>query len=379
MSRAARLHRETFGRTPAFELFAPGRVNLIGEHIDYSGGPVLPMAIELGIALACSPREDGRVEIVAGNLGDARDGFAVDEALSPVGDWRDLPRGVASAFRQAEGVLPGLSIAVAGDLPRGAGLSSSAAFGVGLARALADAAGTALPPMALARMAQAAEGAFLGTDCGIMDPLAIAAGSGGHALLIDCREQTVAPIAWPQEWAVLVVDSGVRRELKGSGYNALPARAKKAAERRDLPDLGSLGESDLADAERALAPELAAMARHTVREAARVRMAVESIARRDLAALGELLRASHASLRDECGVSLPPIDALVGLQNSFLGDEGGARLTGGGFGGCAVAILQAERVDALTEHLHAAYRTPGGAPPWTYRASPSPGIRMVAR
>jgi galactokinase len=301
---------------------APGRVNLIGDHTDYNEGFVLPLAIDLETVVRTRPI-DGELRI---------------ESATP--GWEPYARAVA----QVLGVTVGLEGSISSTVPVGAGLSSSAALEVALALALCDAAGVELPPLELALACQQAELVATGVPCGIMDQLASVAGVEGHALLIDCRSLAVRPIPLPPELAVVVVHSGVARELSGSEYAERRASCEAVAARLGLRALRDATPEQVADEPRA---------RHVVSENARVLAAADALAARDVEALGPLLSASHASLRDDFEVSTPELDALVtGLEAA---GALGARLTGAGFGGCAVALARASDADAIVEAAAARY------------------------
>ena len=248
---------------------------------------------------------------------------------------------------------------MAGSIPRGSGLWSSASFCVAVGRALAAAKGAAVPsPRELALAAQAAEHRWAGVNCGIMDQMAIAAGEPGQALLLDCRDLTSRQVPMPADWAVMIVQSGLQRELVDGHYNQRRRDCEAAA--------AALGVASLRDATQEqvesgnLDPVVHRRARHVVREIARTVAAVAAIERGDLVALGELLRASHASLRDDFEVSVAPVDALVDCLNAAIGPAGGARMTGCGFGGAVVALVERARLEQVNAAVHAGYSTPDG-------------------
>ena len=353
---------ELFGQEPSGVTFAPGRVNLMGEHVDYSDGLVLPMPITAGTAVAWGAGEDAGVEAVALDLDRARDRFELGAAQPHApADWRSYVRGMASCLAARGHRLGGARLAICGDIPRGAGLSSSASLCVAVGRALVTASGrAALPPRELALAAQAAEHHWAGVHCGIMDQMAVAAGAPGHAVLLDCRDLTTRSIALPADWAVLIVQSGVVRGLVDGHYNARRADCEVAARALGVTALRDVDAAQIATA--ALDPVVRRRALHVAHEIARTRAAVAAIAARDLTALGVLMRASHASLRDQFEVSVPPVDALVEVLNMAIGADGGARMTGGGFGGAVVAVLADCDVPRVLSALDAGYSAPGGGP-----------------
>lgn len=351
-----------FGREPDGIAFAPGRVNLIGEHVDYNAGLVLPMPISTGTAVAWGRASGAEVSAVALDFAHGRDRFVPGRA-EPVepADWRAYLRGIGAEMARRGVAGGGLNLAIAGSNPRGAGLSSSASLCVALGRAMAAAEGRDLRARELALAAQAAEHDWAGVACGIMDQMAIAAGLPGHALLLDCRDLAVRQIPMPDDWAVLIVQSGVTRGLVEGHYNARQADCKAATSALGLPSLREAGLEQVLAAR--LEPTIRNRARHVVEEIARVEAAVAAIAERDLTALGALLRASHASLRDLFEVSVPQVDALADALNTAIGTEGGARMTGGGFGGAVVAVLPAARVAEVSAAITARFSLPGGAAP----------------
>jgi galactokinase len=348
-------YRDAFGSEPAGVVFAPGRVNLIGEHVDYNDGLVLPMPLTVGTAVAWGEGSGAALEVAALDFGAALDRFVPGEATPhDPADWRSYVRGMAAADGS------GAQLAIAGTIPRGSGLSSSASLCVAVGRALALAQGGADPaPRDVALAAQRAEHEWAGVRCGIMDQMAVAAGEAGHALLLDCRTLVTRQVPLPADWAVMVIQSGVVRGLVDGHYNARRADCEAAAQ--------ALGVASLRDADAAmlskagLGPLIARRAQHVVEEIARVSAAVQAIEARDMAALGPLLRASHVSLRDLFEVSAPPVDRLVEVLNRAIGASGGARMTGGGFGGAVVAVLPLAEVARVRAAVEQNYQPPGGA------------------
>ena len=339
--------------TAAFR--APGRVNLIGEHTDYNQGFVLPLAIDLECVVRAKPAD--RIRVRSRDVADD-----VELAADGTGDAEGWGRYVAAVARElAELGRPdaGMDAEVASTVPRGSGLSSSAALEVSVALALCDAAGFELPATELALACSRAERAATGVPTGIMDQLASLAGRAGHALLIDCRTLEVEPVALAEGLAVLVVHSGVSRELAGSAYADRRAACEAAAARLGVPALRDATPEQVADDPRA---------RHVVSENARVLAAIEALRDGDTAALGRVLSESHASLRDDFEVSVPALDALT----SALEDAGadGARLTGAGFGGAVVAVCTTAGAERVLEVAATRYERETGIRPrrWIVRA-----------
>lgn len=348
-----------FGRAPDGVVFVPGRVNLIGEHVDYNDGLVLPMPISTGTAIAWARGSGEDVTAIALDLGAAPDQFdPADVAPLRDVDWRAYVRGMASSDVWGGARRGGVQMAIAGSIPRGSGLSSSASLCVAVGRALAAAWDIAIGDTVLALAAQTVEHRWAGVYCGVMDQMAVAAGQPGAALLLDCASFDHSTVALPADWAVMIVQSGVRRELASGAYNARRVACEAAAAALGV---ASLRQADAAMVERADLPlTVARRARHVVQEIARVGEAAEAIAAGDIARMGALMRASHASLRDLFEVSHPDVDRLAEVLDEAIGSEGGARMTGGGFGGAVVAILAADRADEAAAHVARNYRPPVG-------------------
>jgi galactokinase len=355
-------YMRTHGEAPEGVAFVPGRVNLIGEHVDYNQGLVLPMPISAGTAVAWGRGAGMAIDAVALDLGEARDSFEPGKAVvHHPADWRSYLRGTASALA-AEGIgADGVHLAIAGSIPRGSGLSSSASVCVAIGRALAAAGGFEARAETLARAAQSAEHHWAGVNCGIMDQMAVAAGETGCALLLDCADLAHRNVPLPPQWAVMIVQSGVRRGLVDGHYNRRREDCEEAARALGLPSLRAATVADLESGN--LDPVASRRARHVVEEIARVQQAAQAIERNDIVSFGELMRASHASLRDQFEVSEANVDRLVDLLGHAIGSEGGARMTGGGFGGAVVAVLLSSEVDRVRSLIEREYAPPGGASP----------------
>ena len=308
---------------------APGRVNLIGEHTDYNDGFVLPAAIDRFTTVDVQRRDDRVVEVDAADLGE-RDTFTLD-AIERTGSWRDYVRGVVGLLSLERGA----ELRVESDVPRGAGLSSSAALEVAVGRALSN-----LPGDRLAQLAQRAENEFVGVQCGIMDQFTVALARAGHALLLDCRDLSYRHIPIPDGVAILVCDSHVERRLAASGYNDRRRACEEAAQ--------LLGGAALRDATleqvATLPEELRRRARHVVTENARTLAAADALEAGDLETVGELMLESHVSMRDDYEIVPAELDELAARVRAINGCYG-SRLTGGGFGGCTVALLAAGAVE----------------------------------
>ena len=347
---------ERFAALPAAIVRAPGRVNLIGEHTDYNDGFVLPMAIDRAVWIALRPRPDRQIHLHSLDF-DQSITFSLD-ALEVHEGWVGYVQGVAWALQDAGFELRGWEGVMAGDVPIGAGLSSSAATELVTARAFAYASDLPWNPIQMALLAQKAENQWVGVHCGIMDQLISAAGVADHALFIDTRDLSTEAVPMPAEARIVVLYSDAPRSLAGSAYNQRRAECEDAVRRLRsvLPGITALRDvsPEQLEAHRDLLPStIYRRARHVVTENARVLASMDAMRSRDLRRLGELMLASHVSLRDDYEVSSRELDLLVALAM----DAGalGARLTGAGFGGCAIALCRAEDAGAIAQTVIKAY------------------------
>ncbi|HYY57322.1 MAG TPA: galactokinase [Pyrinomonadaceae bacterium] len=339
---------------------APGRVNLIGEHTDYNDGFVLPMAIDRETVVAARPRDDRRLRVYSLNLGELKE-FDLDEPGVPQrGIWLDYVEGVARVLESHGALLGGADLAVLSDVPVGAGLSSSAALELSTALALVSLSGAKVERVALALAGQEAEHTFVGTKCGIMDQLVAALGRRGQALLIDCRSLEVEAIPMNMgDVAVAVCDSRVKHELSSSEYNKRRAECERGVEllREMLPGIRALRDVGVAEFElyeTQLPEPIRRRCRHVVTENARTVRAAEALRSGRLEEMGRLMTRSHLSLRDDYEVSCRELDALVDIASGVEGVLG-ARMTGGGFGGCTVNLVRRDALEKFREVVSREY------------------------
>ena len=382
--RVARAFAERVGGAPALVARAPGRVNLIGDHTDYNGGFVLPMAIDRATCIAARARADRRVVVHSLDFAEPRE-FLLDDVASAeqVAGARERGgveyfRGVAWSLAEAGHAIDrGWAGVCAGDVPIGAGLSSSASLELAAARVFA--AVNALPWNAsdMATVAQRAENHWVGVNCGIMDQLIAAAGVAGHALLIDCRSLETRAVPLPDEAAVVVLDTATRRALVGSAYNERRAQCEAAAAHFGTATLREVSRARFDAEAHALDTLTRRRARHVVSESERTVAAAAALARGDLACIGRLMNESHASLRDDYEVSRAELDAIVALAQAHPACIG-ARMTGAGFGGCAVALVQREEVGDFVDVVSRQYRTSTGLEPSLYVCAASEGASVEA-
>jgi galactokinase len=373
--------RATFDRDCSVLARAPGRVNIIGEHTDYNDGFVLPAAIERETRIAAAPRDDGVVRLVALDLGrettfalvDSDGQAGVSAASSPEERWSNYVRGVAAGLLAAGYPIRGMDAMMSGDVPIGSGLSSSAAVEMVSIQAFAGIGEFVVAPSQAARIGQKAEQVFVGMNCGLMDQLASALGQPDHVLLIDCRDLSAEPVPVPSGVAILIADTSVRRQLAVSAYNVRRAQCEAAARALGVPALRD-ATLEMLDAV-ALEAVVANRARHVIAENGRVLETVVALRGGDLPKVGELMNASHASLRDLYEVSSTELDTMVALLRQQPGCYG-ARLTGAGFGGCAVALMDAGAVDAAIPVVAAAYRERTGLTPALYPTRAAAGASV---
>jgi galactokinase len=366
---------EVFGREPDGRWSAPGRVNLIGEHVDYAGGLCLPFALDRRTVVEVAARPDDRLRLRSLAVPDqAWEGRIGDVGPGVPGGWPGYAAGVPWALRAAGHAVPGLDVLVTETVPLGAGLSSSAALGCAVAVAVDDLAGLGLAGSdqgrrVLAAAAQRAENEVVGAPTGGIDQVAALFSTPGRAVLLDCRDDTVRLLALPLPGLVLlVVDTRVRHTLADGQYARRRADVERAAALLGVPTLREAGTADLDR----LPAELLPRARHVLTETARVAAAVALLERdRDPRELGPLLDASHASLAGDFAVSCAELDLAVTAARAA--GAHGARMIGGGFGGSAIALVDADRAGAVTAAVEAAFAAAGLAPPRVFPAVPSAG------
>ncbi|MFD7661674.1 galactokinase [Streptomyces sp. NPDC059788] len=398
--------REVYGAAPAGVWAAPGRVNLIGEHTDYNDGFVMPLALPHTTLAAASPRTDGVLRVHSGDGGSSGDGQTVElrlDALRPApdGGWAAYPAGVVWAMREAGLPVGGADLHYDSTVPVGAGLSSSAALEVVTALALDDLYGLGLTRQRLAQLAQRAENAFVGVPCGIMDQTAAACCTDGHALFLDTRDLTQRQVPFDlagEGLRLLVVDTRVKHELGDGAYAQRRAMCERGARALGVHALRDVQYAHLPEALRRLAasedgqeggplgpeggspgpgsgPDVRAVVRHVVTENRRVEDVIARLDAGDTRAIGPLLTAGHASLRDDFRVSCPELDLAV--EAAGAAGALGARMTGGGFGGSAVVLVEEPAADTVAARITEAFAAAGHAAPRIFPAVPSAGARRL--
>jgi galactokinase len=358
IAEARRVFTERFGRAPTVFVRAPGRVNLIGEHLDYNDGPVLPLAIEPQIVFAAAPNPSDRIRLWSSAFGEGCE-ISLAQPLArgePV--WSNYVRGVLAGWRLAGRTLSGFDAVIVADLPAGGGLSSSAALEVGLATLLEALNGVPLEPAEKALLCQRAEHEFAGLPCGFMDQFACVFGREGHLLLLDCRTRETALIPWQaDDLEFLIIDTQVKHDLATSAYAERRRSCEAAACRLRVPSLRDWPASRLQEAQSRLDALTFRRVRHVVTEIERTFAAASAIRAAHWPELGRLMLASHTSLRDDYEVSCAELDEVVRLATAS-GETGGVigcRMTGGGFGGSAIALVRRAELAEVQERLQSGY------------------------
>lgn len=384
--RVARHASEAFlawtGAEATHAAWAPGRVNLIGEHTDYNGGFVLPFAIDLGIAIVARPREDETVRLRSTQSETEDAVFSVDRRLergAPA--WSNYVRGVIAGLLEAGFPLRGFDAVIDANLPAGGGLSSSAALEAATATLCEGLCGITLDPEEKALLCQKAEHEFAGTPCGIMDQFAVIFGRKGNLLLVDCQSRERLQVEMRgADAALVVVNTMVKHALVDGGYKSRRDDCYEAAGLLGVAQLRDVTPADVAAAQAILPERLFRRARHVTTENERTLSAVYALQKGEWRVLGGLMYASHASLKDDFEVSCRELDQVVEIARGIGPDGGvhGCRMTGGGFGGCCIALVAAERAAAIGEAISAQYRAASGIEPVVFVTTPSDGASLLS-
>jgi galactokinase len=382
IERLSPLFRAKIGRTDApLIAVAPGRVNLIGEHTDYNDGWVLPTAIDRRVGLAFAPRDDRMLRVHSVVFDETRE-LSIDDLAPPGGsEWFSYPAGVAWAMISSGIEVSGADIVVDGDVPLGSGLSSSSALVMAAALALCELSGVPWSPVEMALLGHRVESDWVGIKGGVMDQFTAAMARKGHALLLDCRSLSHRPVRIPEEVRVVVMDTGAPRTLAGSAYNERSASCRAAVEILEDadPTISALRDVglDLLEANRNLLDETTyRRARHVVEENARPPAMADALAEGDLAEAGRLMDESHFSLRDLYEVSSVELDLFTELAREHPACHG-ARLTGAGFGGCAIALVSAESAEDFMEATNSRYQSKVELPSSVFACRPAGGARLL--
>ncbi len=366
---------DTFGYQSTHLIQAPGRVNLIGEHTDYNDGFVLPCAIDYQTVIACARRDDRTVRVIAADYDNQQDSFSLDAQITPLDApmWANYVRGVVKHLQQRDAGFGGVDMVISGNVPQGAGLSSSASLEVAVGTVFRELYALSLDGAAIALNGQEAENQFVGCNCGIMDQLISALGQPDHAMLLDCRTLGTRAVSLPENVAVVIINSNFRRNLVGSEYNTRRQQCETGARFFNKPALRDVTLAEFEAAVHQLDPLVAKRVRHVITENARTLEAADVLGRGDLTRMGELMAESHASMRDDFEITVPPIDQLVEIVKAELGTAGGVRMTGGGFGGCIVALMPEDRVEQVKAAVAEKYQAQTGIKETFYVCKASAG------
>ncbi|MBP6081616.1 galactokinase [Providencia sp.] len=368
-----------FGYQADIYVQAPGRVNLIGEHTDYNDGFVLPCAINYQTMTAATKRNDRIVRVVAADYHNDYDEFNLDQEITflPEKMWANYIRGVVKFLLQRGFIFGGCDIAVSGNVPQGAGLSSSASLEVVIGQTIKALYQLDISQQDIALNGQQAENQFVGCNCGIMDQLISASGDAGHALLIDCRSLTVFPIPIPNDLVVMIINSNKKRGLVDSEYNTRRQQCEVAAKQFAVKALRDVTFEQFIEKQNQLDPLVAKRAKHVITENERTLTAAKALTENNLLLLSQLMEQSHASMRDDFEITVAEIDTLVDIVKSVLGSEGGVRMTGGGFGGCVVALMKQQLVQPVIAAVEQQYQVMTGLKADIYVCQPSEGASVV--
>ncbi len=361
-----------YGATGVFH--GPGRVNLIGDHTDYNDGFVLPAAINFGTDIAASLRKDNKIRVVALDCNGESAEFDLDQiSFDEEKMWVNYVAGSLQALMVHFPQIKGLDMVVSGDVPLGAGLSSSASLEIAILKAAATLNQLPLDGVKAALIGQAAENNFVGCNCGIMDQLISSMGKGGHAMLLDCRSLTFEDVPVPADFEIVIVNSNVKRGLVDSEYNARREQCEMVAKALNKKALRDVSMPELEANKSQLDDVSFRRARHVITENDRAQATLEALIVNDAASLSQLMKASHHSLRDDFEVTTKELDGLVTIIDEIVGEEGGARMTGGGFGGCVVALVPKDKVKQVFDTVSSEYPEQFGLTPEIYVCTAAAG------
>lgn len=358
---------------------APGRVNLIGEHTDYNDGFVLPCAIDYQAVVAASMRDDQLVRVVCVDYGNAIDEFDLTKEITfQEGKmWANYIRGVVKCLLQIGYPIKGVDISVSGNVPQGAGLSSSAALEVVIGQTFKELFKLELSQSDIALIGQQAENEFVGCNCGVMDQMISAEGREYHAMLLDCRSLETKAVPIPEDLAVVIINSNKKRGLVDSEYNTRRDQCEEAARIFGVKALRDVNIEEFEKRKSELDDVVAKRARHVITENMRTCEAAKALSSNNIKRLSELMAESHASMRDDFEITVDEIDKLVEMVREVIGDKGGVRMTGGGFGGCIVALVQIELVETVKKTVESRYELETGLKESIYICKAKEGAGLV--
>ncbi|KOO14285.1 galactokinase [Vibrio xuii] len=370
---------QVLGYAPSHIIQAPGRVNLIGEHTDYNDGFVLPCAINYQTVVAATKRDDNIVRVVSVDYGNETDQFDITEEITFQQDkmWANYIRGVVKCLLARGYQFSGADIAVSGNVPQGAGLSSSAALEVVIGQTFKVLFNLEISQAEIALNGQQAENEFVGCNCGIMDQMISAEGQENHAMLLDCRSLETTAVSMPEDMAVVIINSNKKRGLVDSEYNTRREQCEEAARIFGVKALRDVTIEQFNNKVDELDVMVAKRARHVITENDRTVEAAEALRKHDMQRMGELMAQSHASMRDDFEITVPEIDSLVDIVKEVIGEQGGVRMTGGGFGGCIVSVMPPALVEKVKAAVEEKYQAATGLKESIYVCQAKDGAGIV--
>lgn len=354
IKKSTQTFEDNFGYKPSIIILALGRVNLIGEHTDYNDGFVLPCAINYQTVISCHKRSNNLFRVIAMDYNNQQDEFSLDNPIEKHStyQWANYVRGVVKYIQKYVNNIHGVDFVISGDSPQGAGLSSSASLEIAIAKMFQVLYALPLNGSKLALIDQEAENQFVGCNCGIMDQLISALEQAQHALLIDCRSLESKAVKIPEDFTVIIVNSNIKRGLVDSEYTTRRKQCELAAKSLVVKALRDASISDLQKIENTLDPIVFKCAHHVITENERTPKAFQALEKKDYKLLSKLMAESHQSMRDDFEITVPPIDYLVDIIHNVVGEQGGVRMTGSGFGGCVVALVLKDKVTAVKTVVH---------------------------
>ncbi|WP_019028868.1 galactokinase [Colwellia piezophila] len=368
------LFEQQFQHSAELVCHAPGRVNIIGDHTDYNDGFVLPAAINYGTTIAASVRDDKIIKVYAHDCDQQTNEFSLTEIVfDQQMMWSNYVRGTLQALLKKHPEINGANLVVTGNVPQGAGLSSSASFEIAILKTFTQLYQLELNGINAALIGQQAENDFVGCNCGIMDQLISAMGQQGHAMLLDCKDLSFEDAPIPDDLTLFIVNSNVKRGLVDSAYNLRRQQCEAVAKYFGVSALRDVTMAQLNAAEKEIEPELFKRARHVVSENTRAVNTLKALKANDMATISAEMKASHISLRDDFEVTTKEMDGLVEMIDSVLGTKGGVRMTGGGFGGCVVALVPNNLVTEVTDIVNRKYEQEFGLTASIYHCTASQG------
>ncbi|AIW13207.1 galactokinase [Vibrio tubiashii] len=371
--------QQALGYAPSHIIQAPGRVNLIGEHTDYNDGFVLPCAIDYQTVVAAAKRDDNIVRVVSVDYGNELDEFDISQEIIFQQDkmWSNYIRGVVKYLIARGYEFSGADISVSGNVPQGAGLSSSAALEVVIGQTFKVLYNLEISQAEIALNGQQAENEFVGCNCGIMDQMISAEGKENHAMLLDCRSLETQAVSMPENMSVVIINSNKKRGLVDSEYNTRREQCEEAARIFGVKALRDVTIEQFNDKASELDELVAKRARHVISENDRTVEAADALRNHDMKRIGELMAQSHASMRDDFEITVKEIDTLVEIVKQVIGEQGGVRMTGGGFGGCIVAVMPPELVEPVKAAVAAQYQAAIGLKESIYVCQAKNGAGVV--